>query len=102
MRGLGTIAKGAGENIVAVLAQVAELERERIRERWRSGRNAARASLNATGRTHRGKVSMGRPKAADPVAVASWRRENAASIAATAREFQLSEATVKRYCGAVA
>jgi putative DNA-invertase from lambdoid prophage Rac len=98
VRGLGTISKGAGEIIVAVLAQVAEMERERIRERCEAGRNAAKAALRETGRTHRGKVSMGRPKAAEPATVAHWRRENSASIAATAAEFRLSEATVKRYC----
>ena len=98
VRGLGTISKGAGEIIVAVLAQVAEMERERIRERCEAGRIAAKASLAATGRTHRGKVSLGRPKAADAAAVAAWRRENGASIAATAAHFELSEATVKRYC----
>lgn len=102
VRGLGIIAKGAGELIVAVLAQVAEMERERIRERCEAGRNAARASLRATGRTHKGKSSLGRPKAADAAAVASWRRENKASIAATAAQFGLSEATIKRYCGGAA
>src|SRR5438067_9858983 len=38
VRGLGTIAKGAGEIVVAVLAQVASMERERIRERCEAGR----------------------------------------------------------------
>ena len=102
VRGLGTIAKGAGEIIVAVLAQVAEMERERIRERCEHGRERAKAELQATGKTHRGKASLGRPKAADPAAVASWRRESGASIAVTAAQFGLSEATVKRYCGAAA
>jgi putative DNA-invertase from lambdoid prophage Rac len=102
VRGLGTIARGAGEIIVAVLAQVAEMERERIRERCEAGRDAAKAALKATGRTHRGKVSMGRPKAADPTTVATWRRTNSASISMTAAQFGLSEATVKRYCGAAA
>jgi putative DNA-invertase from lambdoid prophage Rac len=102
VRGLGIIAKGAGEIIVAVLAQVAEMERERIRERCEAGRNAAKASLQATGRTHRGKLSLGRPKAADPREVAAWRSANGASIAGTAAQFGLSPATVKRYCGVAA
>ena len=63
--GLGPIGKGVGELIVAVLAQIADMERGRIKERCDAGRSAARASLEATGRTHRGKVSMGRPRAAD-------------------------------------
>jgi putative DNA-invertase from lambdoid prophage Rac len=100
--GLGPIAAGVGELIVAVLAQVAEMERARIRERCDEGRDLARASLAATGRTHRGKVSLGRPVAADAKAVRSWRAENGASIKDTARQFNLSEATVKRYCAAYA
>lgn len=100
VRGLGPIAKGVGELIVAVLAQVAEMERQRIRERCDAGRTAAKAALAATGKTHRGKVSLGRPMAADRVEVQAWRKENAASIAQTASRFGLSLATVKRYCAA--
>ncbi|WP_426261628.1 recombinase family protein [Sphingomonas sp. DC1100-1] len=98
VRGLGPIAKGVGELIVAVLAQVAEMERQRIRERCDAGRAAAKASLAATGKTHRGKTSLGRPMAADRIEVQSWRKNNAASIAQTAAHFGLSTATVKRYC----
>ena len=101
VHGLGPIGQGVGELILAVLAQVAEMERRRITERTEAGRAAARASIKATGRTHRDKESLGRPKAADGAAVAAWRRENGASIKGTASHFKLSEATVKRY-GAVA
>ncbi len=100
VRGLGPIAKGVGELIVAVLAQVAEMERQRIRERCDAGRAAAKASLAATGMTHRGKASLGRPMAADRVLVQAWRKDNSASIAQTAVQFGLSLATVKRYCAA--
>lgn len=100
IHGLGQIARGVGEIILAVLAQVADMERHKIRERTEAGRAAARAALEATGKTHRGKDSLGRPKAADGAAVVAWRRENAASIRETARHFDLSEATVKRYCAA--
>lgn len=96
--GLGPIAKGVGELIVAVLAQIADMERQRIKERCDAGRSAAKASLAATGKTHRGKASLGRPYAADRAAVAEWRKVNGASIAKTAQEFRLSPATVKRYC----
>lgn len=96
--GLGPIGKGVGELIVAVLAQVADMERQRIKERCDAGRAAARASLATTGKTHRGKVSLGRPMANDPAAILAWRKDNAASIAVTARHFNLSAATVKRYC----
>jgi putative DNA-invertase from lambdoid prophage Rac len=101
VRGLGVIGKGVGELIVAVLAQVAEMERERIRERTAIGRETAKASLAATGKTHRGKDSLGRPPAQDAAAVRAWRAENSASIRATAEHFNLSDSTVKRYTAAV-
>jgi putative DNA-invertase from lambdoid prophage Rac len=101
VHGLGAISGDIGELILAVLAQVADLERRKIRERTEAGRKAARASLEATGKTHRGKDSLGRPKAADASAVAAWRRENGSSIKGTAQRFGLSEATVKRYCAEV-
>lgn len=98
VKGLGPIGRGVGEIILAVLAQVADLERRRILERANAGRAAARASLAATGRTHRGKESLGRPFLADAETVAGWRMARKASIATTARQFNLSDATVKRYC----
>lgn len=102
VHGLGPIGRGVGELILAVLAQVADMERQRITERTQAGRVAARASLAATGRTHRGKESLGRPLAQDVTAVVAWRKENAASITQTARHFGLSPATVKRYSAAKA
>jgi putative DNA-invertase from lambdoid prophage Rac len=102
VHGLGPIGRGVGELILAVLAQVADMERQRIKERTQAGRAAARAALEATGKTHRGKESLGRPMAQDAAAVVAWRRENGASIAQTARHFDLSPATVKRYSAAAA
>ena len=101
VHGLGAIGRGVGEIVVAVLAQVADMERRRIVERCENGRTAARASLAATGRTHHGKASLGRPKAADPAEVASWRRDNRASISQTVAHFRLSRATVARYCATI-
>ena len=98
VQGLGRIAKGVGELILAVLAQVADMERQRIVDRTAAGRAQARESLALTGRTHRGKASLGRPMEGDPIEVASWRLEQSASIAATAAHFGLSDATIKRYC----
>ena len=102
VHGLGPIGRGVGELILAVLAQVADMERQRIKERTQAGRAAARAALEATGRTHRGKESLGRPTAQDAAAVVAWRKANAASITQTARHFGLSPATVKRYSAAAA
>lgn len=98
VHGLGRIAKGVGELILAVLAQVADMERNRILERTAAGRQKAREELEAKGVTHRGKSSLGRPREHDPRQVATWRMDNSASIAKTAEHFNISEATVKRYC----
>lgn len=95
--GLGVIARGVGELIVAVLAQIANLERDRISERCASGRAAARASLAATGLTHRGKASMGRPKIANAGDIIAY-RATGASIRDAADTFGVSVATIKRYC----
>jgi putative DNA-invertase from lambdoid prophage Rac len=97
---LGPIGPGVGELIVAVLAQVADMERARINERTTAGRQLAKATLAATGKTHRGKDSLGRPVKADAAAVKAWRKTEKASISETAKEFKLSESTVKRYCAA--
>lgn len=94
---LGTITSGVGLLVLAVLAQIAEMERETIRERTEAGRTHARKSLAATGLTHRGKTSLGRPRKADPVEVIAWRITNGASLSVTARHFGISGATVKRY-----
>jgi putative DNA-invertase from lambdoid prophage Rac len=98
VHGLGRIARGAGELILAVLAQVADMERLRIKERTEAGRAKARAVLIETGKTHKGKASMGRPKHHDPLEIAQWRLEQSASISATAEHFRCSPATIKRYC----
>lgn len=98
VHGLGIVGKGVGELIVAVLAQIADMEKQRIRERCDAGRAAAKEALNATGGTHRGKISLGRPMAADAAAVVAWRKENRASIRQTCEQFGISKATVTRYC----
>ena len=96
--GLGPIGKGVGELIVAVLAQIADMERQRIKERCDAGRSAAREALRKTGRTHRGRASLGRPFAAEPKAVAAWRKANQATVPETMAHFGLSRRTVLRYC----
>lgn len=98
VRGLGQIGRGVGELVLAVLAQVADMERLRIAERCASGRAAARESLAVNGRTHRGKSSLGRPKACSSLEVVKWRKANAATVSETAKHFNISQPTVKRYC----
>ncbi|MGK6356205.1 recombinase family protein [Sphingomonas sp. DT-207] len=98
VRGIGPIAKGVGEIILAVLAQVADMERSRIRERTESGRAAARKALAETGKTHKGKHGLGRKPVKGGDEIAAWRKANSASISTTAKHFKVSAATVKRYC----
>lgn len=103
VRGLGDLGSEAGPLILAVLAQVAAMERRRINERTAAGRSVARATLEATGKTHKGAASMGRALGrvasgtVDPAAVSAWRKANAASIQQTAEHFGIGTATVKRY-----
>lgn len=100
VHGLGQIGRGVGELIVAVLAQVANMERDRIAERTASGRALAQETLRRTGKTHRGKTKFGRDFAGNPEEVRAWRYANGGmrSIKETADHFGLSESTVKRYC----
>lgn len=97
VNGLGKVEGEAGRLILAVLAQIAELEKAKILARCETGRVIARESLAATGKTHRNKASLGRPFAGDAAGVVAWRKENGASIAATAAHFNLGVSTVKRY-----
>lgn len=102
IRGIGTVEGDTGELLLTLLAQFAQMERNRIRARADAGRDAARASLAATGKTHKGASSLGRPMEHDPEAIAAWRAEHDASIATTAKHFKVSDSTVKRACAAQA
>ena len=96
VHGIGPIAGEAGKLVLALLAQLAEMERAQNLERTESGRKLARETLQTTGQTHRGKESMGRPFTHQPAEIVAWRTANQASIAKTAEHFGISIATVKR------
>jgi putative DNA-invertase from lambdoid prophage Rac len=98
IHGIGVLSGDVAKLTLAIFAQLAEMERNKIKERTAAGREAARSSLAASGKTHRGKLSLGRPMARDGAEVVAWRAANSASIAETAAHFDLSAATVKRYC----
>jgi hypothetical protein len=49
------------------------MERQRITERTSLGKSLAKASLASTGKTHRGKLSLGRPIKIDSVLVVEWK-----------------------------
>ena len=98
VHGIGPVAGEAGKLVLALLAQLAEMERTKIIERTEAGRKLARETIQTTGKTHRGKESMGRPFETSPEEIVAWRTANKASIAQTAKHFDISTATVKRYC----
>lgn len=77
-----------GKAMLTMLAAVAELERANIKARQMAGIERARAQ---------GK-KLGAPKVIDDQAVATWRKENKASIADTAKHWGISTAAVKRAC----
>lgn len=97
VHGIGSLEGPVAELVLAVLAQLADMERRRIKDRTEAGRQAARAALAATGKTHKGKASLGRPKSLDGAAVRLWRASHKASISQTAKHFKVSVATAKRY-----
>jgi DNA invertase Pin-like site-specific DNA recombinase len=82
------ISKATRDAVLAFLAAQGEADYLNRREMQRRGIETAKAQ---------GK-DMGRPKAADANEVAAWRAEHGATIAKTAEHFQISTATVKRYC----
>lgn len=79
-----------GEMMLTMLAAMAKLERANIKDRQMAGIQRAKAE---------GK-NLGREKIIDDQQVARWRKENNASISATAEHFRISSASVKRACRA--
>lgn len=77
-----------GKAMLTMLAAVAELERSNIKARQMAGIARAKAEGKA----------LGREKTIDDASVAQWRKENGASIQATAAQFGISPASVKRAC----
>jgi len=77
-----------GKLMLTLLAGVAELERQNIKERQMAGIERLRAE---------GK-KLGRVKTIDDALVRQWRIENSASIKQTAEQFGISVASVKRAC----
>jgi putative DNA-invertase from lambdoid prophage Rac len=69
-QGLGRIAPGVCELILAVLAQVGDMEHQRIPERTDAGRKERGGPLPPRATRHRGKASIRRPKVHDPQVVA--------------------------------
>lgn len=96
IHGLGVISNGVGELILAVLAQVADMERQRIKARCEAGRDAARKALAETGRTHNGKASLGRGKTGNVEDVKALKAAGK-TLRQIEAETGLSKATICRY-----
>lgn len=94
--GLGEISNKSGQYILHTLRAMAAIEKRSIFERTTRGRELAKRKLASSGTTHRGKVSLGRPRGVNYSEVQKWRKENKASISETSEHFQVSAATVKR------
>ncbi|WP_151705249.1 recombinase family protein [Nitrincola alkalilacustris] len=75
-----------GQAMLTMMAALAQLERENIKERQMAGIKKAKAEGKA----------LGRPAKVDSAAIVEWRKANSASIAQTAIHFNVSPATVKR------
>lgn len=84
------IDKATRDAVLAFIAAQGEADYINRKEMQKRGIELAKASG----------VYRGRSKTLDPATVKEWRNENAASIAATAEHFEVSVATVKRYCAA--
>lgn len=95
VKGLGIISKGAGEIILAVLSQVAAMERERILERTKGGIELAKECIKATGKTHNGKGAFGAKKVVDDAAINAYRAQGH-SVVQTAKHFGCTPSTVYR------
>lgn len=84
------IDKATRDAVLAFIAAQGEADYINRKEMQKRGIELAKASG----------VYRGRAKTLNPVTVKEWRNEHAASIAATAEHFEVSVATVKRYCAA--
>jgi len=72
-------------------------DRNRSMHRTAAGRAAAQSPA-ATARTPKGKESLGRTKRASASEVSAWKKENKATVAETAKHFNLPPTIAKRYC----
>ena len=84
--------KAIRDSLLAFMAAQGEADYLNRKEMQKRGIAVAKAARDGR--------YVGRVKVADPATVAAWRAEHGASIKATAEHFEISTATVKRYCAA--
>lgn len=85
--------KATRDAVLAFMAAQGEADYLNRKEMQRRGIDAAKKADDDR--------YKGRAKTLDPAVVKAWRAEHGASIAATADKFNISPATVKRYCAEV-
>jgi hypothetical protein len=78
--GLGKIAQGVGGADHCCAGSGGRHREPAHPRRTTAGREVACTSLATTGTAHWGKISLGKPVAADAHAVKTWRKKNSASI----------------------
>ncbi|MDM5181182.1 recombinase family protein [Massilia sp. DJPM01] len=88
------IDKATRDAVLAFIAAQGEADYLNRKEMQKRGIEVAKAADDGR--------YVGRSKATDPATVVSWRAEHGASIKATADHFEISTATVKRYCAEIA
>jgi putative DNA-invertase from lambdoid prophage Rac len=86
------IDKATRDAVLAFIAAQGEADYLNRKEMQKRGIEVAKAADDGR--------YVGRAKTLDPAVVKAWRAENGKSIAATAEHFEISTATVKRYCAA--
>lgn len=86
------IDKATRDAVLAFIAAQGEADYLNRKEMQKRGIEVAKAADDGR--------YVGRAKTLDPAVVKAWRAEKGKSIAATAEHFEISTATVKRYCAA--
>jgi putative DNA-invertase from lambdoid prophage Rac len=78
--------------------QAIENEGARSMHRTSTSRAVAQAAAPDAGKTAKGKDAMGRPQRANASEVSAWKKANKATVAETAKHFNLPPTIAKRYC----
>ena len=92
--------KESVEDGVSAASTAADMAQSRSMHRTASSRVVGQASRAATAKTARGKDkdSTGIPQRPNASQVSAWKKENKASIAETAKHFNLPPTIAKRWC----
>jgi putative DNA-invertase from lambdoid prophage Rac len=99
VHGLGSIEPGPmGKLIVGIMAQLAEMQREKIVQAAKDGKETAREFIARTGRTHKGKASLGRLPSIEHAALVAAFKElrETGNVSTTAKKHGIKRPTLIR------